>query len=407
MVSFSFEGVDSVYYAHAIQILMEIWKDIEGFRPYRVSDRGRVQGWEQGFLSLNPHITGYVIVSLRRGGKSHAKQVHRLVAEAFLPNPQDLAIVDHKNRNRVDNRVGNLRWVSVAENAANRSSNAKGNGRAVVQLTKTGKYVATWNSMQDAYRGTGIGIQGISNQCRGISAGTGAPFRWKYVDALSETADSKTEEWKTVIVEGGHEFEVSSLGRVQSTNRGATYGSDDGAGYKRTGNRTRGHHAVHRLVALAFHGPPPSEGFVVNHIDRDKSNNTPSNLEWVSQQQNVLHSYAQGRRSPGSEHRNQAVQWQPVDEKAAAVTYRSISEASRVTGLTRSLVSNACGDPNKVLGGGYWHRVRTPNRNPATTEQAATINDVIEFLDTMHEEWCVREEGSNPEMIALLDLLLS
>lgn len=116
----------------------EEWRDVTGFEGwYQVSNLGRVKRirkvhWNHGkkniverehILKPTPDRKGYSIVIITNGEtKKHAK-VHRLVAEAFIPNPQNKSQVDHINRIVDDNRVENLRWVNNSENQINSSSN--------------------------------------------------------------------------------------------------------------------------------------------------------------------------------------------------------------------------------------------------------------------------------------------
>lgn len=105
---------------------MENWKPIQGFEGvYDVSDLGRIRSYknynhglkkEPTVLRLSLNNSGYPHVGLLFEGKRLQKTVHRLVAEAFLPNPHGHAEIDHKNGNKTDNRVENLEWVSRTEN---------------------------------------------------------------------------------------------------------------------------------------------------------------------------------------------------------------------------------------------------------------------------------------------------
>ena len=108
----------------------EIWKDISGFEGmYQISNLGRVKSLER--YSLQNHLisekilktchaqAGYVDVSLYKNGKRYHRKPHKLVAEAFIPNPNNLPEVDHIDTNKDNNRVDNLRWVTHSENHLN------------------------------------------------------------------------------------------------------------------------------------------------------------------------------------------------------------------------------------------------------------------------------------------------
>lgn len=99
----------------------EIWKDIEGYEGlYQVSNMGRVKSFLQRSSGkirlLKLHNRGYNSVSLKKAGKPKWFFVHRLVATAFIPNPEHKREVNHINGNKTDNRVCNLEWVSSSEN---------------------------------------------------------------------------------------------------------------------------------------------------------------------------------------------------------------------------------------------------------------------------------------------------
>lgn len=98
---------------------MENWRQIENTN-YSVSNFGNVKNNKSGKI-LKPEKTkkGYLRVEI--GGKH--KRIHRLVASAFFPNPENFPCVDHKDRNRQNNNYDNLRWCSYATNNLNRGFN--------------------------------------------------------------------------------------------------------------------------------------------------------------------------------------------------------------------------------------------------------------------------------------------
>ena len=110
----------------------EIWKSIKSYEGlYEISSLGRVKSLNYrgtGKKKILKNIecsNGYLMVNLTKNGKQKQFKVHRLVAEAFIPNPEDKPCIDHINTIRTDNRVSNLRWVTQKENCNNELSKKK------------------------------------------------------------------------------------------------------------------------------------------------------------------------------------------------------------------------------------------------------------------------------------------
>lgn len=96
--------------------MLEKWRDVDGFPGYRVSNLGRVKGPRKNSLKLVDGGQGYLKVTLSNNGKHMDKRVNRLVAQAFLPNPENLPVVMHRDNDRSNNRVDNLAWGTYSEN---------------------------------------------------------------------------------------------------------------------------------------------------------------------------------------------------------------------------------------------------------------------------------------------------
>lgn len=98
---------------------MEIWKKVDGYDNYSVSSEGRVRNDRTGRILKAGRDNDYLKVVLCKNGKTKSFSVHRLVAQAFIPNPLGLPCVDHINCVREDNRAENLKWCSYHENNSN------------------------------------------------------------------------------------------------------------------------------------------------------------------------------------------------------------------------------------------------------------------------------------------------
>ena len=96
--------------------------EIEGYENYLIFEDGVVINSKSG-REIKPCLSnmGYYIIGLSKDGKRNNFLIHRLIALAYLPNPDNKLFIDHINRNTKDNRIDNLRWVTRSENDRNRS----------------------------------------------------------------------------------------------------------------------------------------------------------------------------------------------------------------------------------------------------------------------------------------------
>lgn len=93
------------------------WEKIKKFKNYSINEKGQVRNDVTGRIK-KPFVNksnGYMTVDLWKNNKSNKITVHRLLAEAFIPNPDDKPTVDHKDGNRLNNDLSNLRWATYSE----------------------------------------------------------------------------------------------------------------------------------------------------------------------------------------------------------------------------------------------------------------------------------------------------
>lgn len=152
---------------------MEIWRDIEGFEGlYQVSNKGRVKSLARyhvrndRIMKTSYDKDGYKRVCLRNNGIKIYKLIHRLVAKAFIPNPNNYPVINHKDENHSNNKVENLEWCTVEYN--NNYGTRNGNfRRKVYQYTIDGELIAVYEKMADAAKSIHGFISNIVNACNG------------------------------------------------------------------------------------------------------------------------------------------------------------------------------------------------------------------------------------------------
>ena len=183
----------------------EIWKDVVGYEGlYKVSNKGDIysvgrislQGRKIGGQSLKPICNkyGYLRVNLCKDGKVKSKYNHRIVAQAFVPNPNNYPAINHKDENKTNNYVENLEWCTYKYNANHgtrikRITQTQSKKVKAINI-KTGE-VLTFNSVKEA-GSEGYGKGEVSSACRGIykngrngklmggDGHTYRGFRWSY-----------------------------------------------------------------------------------------------------------------------------------------------------------------------------------------------------------------------------------
>lgn len=167
---------------------MENWRDIPGYVGiYEVSDNGNVRRKEKykavpGVLRPLKMPNGYLSVDLSYKCKKKRFGIHRLVAMAFIPNPDRLPQINHKNEIKTDNRVENLEWCTQGYNNNYGTARFRSSVKLstpIIQLTKDGKKIREFYGMHEAARKTGIYVQNIHKCCVGTYKTAGG-YKWKY-----------------------------------------------------------------------------------------------------------------------------------------------------------------------------------------------------------------------------------
>lgn len=169
-----------------------MWKDVKGFAGlYKVNECGEIFSKKSGKI-LRPNLlpSGYYQYTLWKSGKRKVLLGHRIVADAFLEKPDDCPIINHKNEIKTDNRVANLEWCTQSYNCSygkmKRIHEQKcfwGNGveasKKPVNQLKGNHIIASFESISDASKQTGINLSNISQCCMGKRKRAGG-YHWEY-----------------------------------------------------------------------------------------------------------------------------------------------------------------------------------------------------------------------------------
>ena len=272
-------------------------KQILGYENYLIDEDGNVYNTItdrqlKGSIGEN----GYKYYRLSKDGQKKMLYAHRLVAETFLPNPDNLPVVNHIDGNKINNNIKNLEWVSQSDNVKHAHDNDLIAGRRA---------------------------------------------------ATYYTEDLPDEIWQKV---GRTHYSVSTCGRVGNDNTKLLLKPSLTCGYYKVRPSVNGKAIdimVHNLVYCMFNNTSTiPEGYVVDHINGDKLDNHLSNLRLITLSENVKAALYETKTNKSCKEVDQFT----LDGKYIA-TFPSVREAARELKLDSSTISKVCRGVNKSHGG--------------------------------------------------------
>lgn len=337
---------------------MEDWKTIAEFPNYDVSSLGNIRNNKTGKPLKICVKAGYYHVGLVNDKNKKTPKVHRLVALAFIENPENKLEVNHKDKNKLNNSLSNLEWMTRRENNIHRCEGVKitcNKNKVVLRMDpSTDEILEKYNSIElagiwacnNGYTKTiHNGRNSIGNCLSGLSK-IAYKFKWEYDN---KNCDLDNEIWKQVVLENvdtsDKRYYVSNLGRFKNSSGIImdNYKVNEN-GYIRVYiyNKT---YALHRLIALAFVENIDNKE-QVNHIDGNKLNNSVANLEWVTNSENQIHKFKIGL---GNSHTRKIVQYDLEMNKIKE--FESIIGASKELDIGKTNIRGVLINRRKTAGG--------------------------------------------------------
>jgi hypothetical protein len=335
----------------------EIWKTIEEFPIYEVSNLGRIQNSISKKILRATIKSGYHNICLTNSNYRKTCKVHRLVAMAFIPNLEDKSDVNHKDKDKLNNKLSNLEWMSRKENCIHKSKSLiyrSNKNKPVLRIDIDNneiieKYVSIelagiWAYNNNFTKTAHNGRNAVGNCVNGLSK-RAYGFKWEYQDKYG---DLENEVWKDVISYGNKKYYVSNLGRfkdsqglIRDNYKVGEYGYIRVFVYNKV-------YRLHRLIAFAFLENPDNKE-QVNHIDGNKLNNRLDNLEWVTNKENQIHKVKTGL---GNNFTRRIIQYDL--EMNEISKFESIISAAKEIGVSKSNIQGVLLNKRKTAAGFIW-----------------------------------------------------
>jgi hypothetical protein len=271
---------------------------ITGYSQYTITKNGEITNTKTHNIIKPVLKNGYYSVQLKsNNNKIKTLAVHRIVAQQFLPNPNNFPYVNHINGIKTDYHINNLEWMTQKHNInhALKTGLITPHTRSVLQYSLDKSFIQEFDTVNSAAQSVQLSRHSISSVCRGKTKTAGG-YCWEY----KITKRTESIPLNLCVIIDYPNYCVSKEGEIYSIKQKIHLKPQiNKSGYcyvTLCKNKQKRNFYIHRLVAQALIPNIKNKQFV-NHIDLNKQNNCVSNLEWVTHSENVLHAYEQKNKN--------------------------------------------------------------------------------------------------------------
>lgn len=277
----------------------EIWLNVhfEEYKElYMVSNMGRVKSIKSNKILSNHIKCGYLAVYIENNKDKIRKTpcIHILVANLFCkkPNVENKLCINHIDGNKHNNYSSNLEWITISENIkhAYNIGIKKISSKPIIIMDMNNNFIAEFNSIKEACLKYNLIDSRVSEVCKGIRK-SHKKYKFKYKDNYNQI---DINDYTHKDIPNYNNYKITTDGNIYSVSHKKFLSlRTDGNGYQLVnlydGINSPKAYLVHQLVAQIFINNPKNKPYV-NHINKNKSDNNISNLEWVTPSENMYHS---------------------------------------------------------------------------------------------------------------------